>query len=49
MEYPKEEPKIIECIKEVRKEYDLEERTARFGENIITFAKKVPKILLRSR
>lgn len=26
-----------------RKKYDLEERTARFGEAIIAFAKKVPK------
>jgi len=25
------------------REYDLEERTAKFGENIIKFAKKVPK------
>ncbi|MEA3431393.1 MAG: hypothetical protein U9R01_01760 [candidate division WOR-3 bacterium] len=25
------------------KKYDLEERTAKFGENIIKFAKKVPK------
>jgi four helix bundle protein len=26
-----------------KKKYDLEERTARFGENIIGFAKKLPK------
>jgi len=25
------------------KKYDLEERTAKFGEDIIEFAKKVPK------
>jgi four helix bundle protein len=28
---------------EVKKVFDLEERTARFGENIIIFAKKIPK------
>ncbi len=43
MEYPQKEPEITEFIKEMRKEYDLEERTAVFGEDIITFAKKVPK------
>ena len=26
--------------------YDLEERTAKFGENIIEFAKKVPKTVI---
>jgi len=26
-----------------KKKYDLEERTAKFGENIVTFAKKMPK------
>ncbi len=26
-----------------KKKYDLEERTAKFGENIIDFAKKTPK------
>lgn len=30
-------------IEEKAKKYDLEERTARFGENIIEFAKKIPK------
>ena len=25
------------------KKFDLEERTAKFGENIIEFAKKIPK------
>ena len=43
MEYPQKESGIIQFIKEVRKEYDLEERTAVFGEDIITFAKKVPQ------
>ena len=27
----------------MNKKYDLEERTAKFGENIIKFAKKIPK------
>ena len=26
-----------------KKKYDLEERTAKFGEDIIKFAKKIPK------
>jgi hypothetical protein len=30
-------------ITQKKKNYDLEERTARFGEEIITFAKKIPK------
>ena len=30
-------------MKENNKKYDLEERTARFGEDIIEFAKKIPK------
>ena len=29
-----------------RKVYDLEERTAKFGENIIEFAKKIPKSVI---
>ncbi|MDY7009198.1 MAG: four helix bundle protein [Planctomycetota bacterium] len=29
--------------KEGKKEYDLEERTARFGQTVIAFAKKVPQ------
>ncbi len=29
--------------KEDKKEYDLEERTARFGKSVIAFAKKAPK------
>ena len=29
-----------------KKKYDLEERTATFGENIINFAKKIPKNLI---
>jgi len=28
---------------ESKDKYDLEERTAKFGENIIKFAKKIPK------
>ncbi|MFA5831809.1 MAG: hypothetical protein WC878_08375 [Candidatus Paceibacterota bacterium] len=28
---------------ETKKIFDLEERTARFGENIIVFVKKIPK------
>ena len=28
------------------KKFDLEERTAKFGENIIEFAKKIPKNIL---
>ncbi len=31
-----------------RKEYDLEERTARFGEAVIRFAKDVPKTAVNS-
>ena len=30
----------------ITKKYDLEERTAKFGENIIEFAKKVPKSVI---
>ncbi|MCX6735694.1 MAG: four helix bundle protein [Candidatus Parcubacteria bacterium] len=29
--------------KEIKKVFDLEERTARFGENMIVFCKKIPK------
>lgn len=29
-----------------RRIYDLEERTAKFGENIIEFAKKIPKTII---
>lgn len=32
--------------KEVKKKFDLEERTAKFGEDIIEFAKKMPKNLI---
>jgi len=28
---------------QISKKYDLEERTAKFGENVIEFAKKIPK------
>lgn len=31
------------------KKYDLEERTAKFGENIINFAKKIPVNLITQR
>lgn len=30
----------------IKKIYDLEERTAKFGENIIDFAKKIPKNII---
>ena len=30
----------------LKKKYDLEERTAKFGENIIDFSKKVPKTII---
>jgi len=29
-----------------KKKYDLEERTAKFGENIIEFAQKIPKTII---
>jgi four helix bundle protein len=32
-----------ECGQQKRQPYDLGERTARFGETVITFAKKVPQ------
>ena len=42
--YPKREEDKISFIKEEgAKKYDLEERTAKFGEDIIEFAKKVPR------
>ena len=34
---------------EMKKKYDLEERTAKFGENIIRFAKKIPVNLVTQR
>ena len=31
------------------KKYDLEERTAKFGENVIIFAKKIPNTIITKR
>jgi len=37
-----------ECQKSSAKKYDLEERTARFGEAIIEFAKSLPRNLINN-
>ena len=34
---------IIKKVTNSKKKYDLEERTTKFGESIIIFAKKIPK------
>ena len=45
--YSGESGKVSEDIKFIKEEksrsYDLEERTGKFGENIIQFAEKIPK------
>ena len=43
MKNDKKNSKKEDNKKEDDKRYDLEERTAKFSENIIKFAKKVPK------